>query len=284
MNIAQVIITGYTFDDAKKKIQSQFSCNELRRVPIPMAQNDRYYVCNENGQVFFMKQYSDGVCVTHLRPEMTRAKKPTYFYRISLGHGLQKQFNAPLLVWNTFSGEWHDEITVTCKDGNNSNICLSNLQCEQMRLASFEAPDFFGTIYEQYFKDYVHYLGRLCYDINKDDARDIVANAFIEIMTRVNDAEHLRLLWKLTVRKRLYDYIGRQQRHVEFDTEWMTPTYQQYPEIDFTQFLNRPTEIEVVRMIHSGYSIQDICEIQNRKRTTVSSHLSRAVQKIRQAI
>lgn len=277
-----MIFKAKDLQDAKEKIISISKCKQVNDIPMPSASTRfRYLIC-DNGSIFCLKECNDGIFITERNREKKIPKDGKLRVRLCFN---KKEYQLELarLVWCAFnSGVYDEDIVIAYKNNNPLDVRLDNLK-SYGKPKYKKLPDFSGLTYSLYFKDYCNYCERLYYGIDKEDAKDIVSNTFLEVVDKSDCAEKLRIVWKMYIKKRVLDYFYRKCKHETLEDR-IAFTYDKGIEIDLSAFCHRKTERETIRLMLDGYSIEDISEMKGVSRSTIRSHICRGTKEIQEKI
>lgn len=297
MNLLQAIIQASDYDLARKRILAYDKSKVLKEVPYGNG-----YVMTEKGNLFFMKEVHGTVYVTHTHPLLVKGKSyQDYFYRVQIGGGKYKQYRATNLVWAVFTeSEYDPALVIRCADGNPANLRVDNLErvyevddrstlhkaARKAMAKPIVVPQYGGVLYSKFYEDFVKYMLTLAPDLDYEEARDIVSEAYIATIGHTEDYIVAMHNWKMKIKFLFLDMVRKHNKILTMieETTRYSQTCDQFYEVDLSQYLPNKTQRKVFQLTMQGYEQDEIARILNMPEVVVGQHLNRAVRHIRSII
>lgn len=181
-------------DAALKEMEFRAGC-EVRPVCATPDIRPIYYI-SRKGKAFVSRPYKGYYVLYELTPSKSNGKTPIYYLYTDKGD--HHVFTIERLVYCSFVlGEYKKGLKIYFKDGDVMNFDVSNLRVKNLlnedcaqRMINYMEP------YSKSFNKIVAYIAWII-DIPKEDAQDIVQDAFIDLLARKKElvARNFIKLW-----------------------------------------------------------------------------------------
>lgn len=122
------------------------------------------------------------------------------------------------------------------------------------------------------------------YDIDHQDAQDIVQNAYIEASNSESPKFEFYITWKGRAKWRALDFKHNVRNRCKtdiFSAKGVKTPDKMLFELDLTKFVDRKSEKKVIELYASGMDAHDIAEEIGISQSTARSYLSRGLDNIR---
>ena len=142
----------------------------------------------------------------------------------------------------------------------------------------------------KHISTYVKEFNSLCnlityvYDIDQQDAQDIVQNAYIEASNSESPKFEFYITWKGRAKWRALDFKHNVRNRCKtdiFSAKGVKTPDKTLFELDLTKFVDRKSEKKVIELYASGMDAHDIAEEIGISQSTARSYLSRGLDNIR---
>lgn len=272
-------------DELRKRVQG----TDIQPIPLPYAVGTMTYYISNIGEVFGSQKYKDFYLTKPLKIE-NRYKEGCNI-RVACGNKKYKnEWLHKLMYWTFVAKEYIEDIQLSFKDNNQYNYQLDNITIATPKFPTilYDNLHKLKDVYKSHFLDVTWYARFISMDISFDDAKDIASNTFFEICEHdysYNQAYFVGL-WKSQVKKRVLDFLNYHNKfcNVVFDDseERLHSKDKAIEVLDVTKHLSGNKTRKTIELWLQNETPTDIAKLMNCSLSTVSSCITRNIQKLKQ--
>lgn|GEM_PF-4394626 len=266
-------------DEAQSFIE-KITNEKTAQIPYPMDSSDKSYYITISGKVFFAKTISGKGFV--IQKEHVRRPSSEKFVKLSTGKHREIQVTVAQCLYNSFViGKWLD-VRPCYKNGNKLDYSLDNLVLpfEASQVISSSKMGMYAGLYKSHFERVRLYLSRT-FNLSKEDAEDIVQDAFIHV-TCNRDCEDVLVTWVWYCKQRVKDFIQKRCSLSCFDYD----PYFFNKDFEFPLYDLLPVkrDREILEMRYKGYKNTEIAKILSISKGNVDARISRSLTLIKKIL
>ena len=281
-----VIGNGFFSDteqDALRKMTERSRC-EVRRCVFPTASKIVYYI-SSRGDIYGT-QMVQGKWLTRTKKaaEGGHSKRKNGGLTARMQSGPKREQYLPLewLTYCTFTlKRWEPEpLPLTFINGNPKDVRPENL-----RLLEKQIPPEWSEHMNDYSEIYQHDFNRVCESvkwwcgIDKEDAKDIVQNTFVWLMTDGYREQFNVAIWTYWSRKRGLDFIYRWSlKYAELNEDTHPGSMGVRCEIDLFHLQKGEKRARYLELWAQGHTPTEIAEMTGSTCGNVGSSVTRSIQ------
>lgn len=288
MVLANGFISQTKFD-VIEELRKRIKGKDIQPIPLPYAVETMTYYISDIGEVFGSQKYKDFYVTKPLKIE--NRYKAGCNIRVACGDKKYKnEWLHNLMYWTYVAKGCVEDIQIGFKDNNQYNYQLDNLHIclPKFPQVLHDNMEKLKDVYKSHFLTVAWYARFVSVDISLDDAKDIACNVFYEICKHdyAYSPDYFVGLWKSQVKKRVFEFMDYHNRFcdVVFDDgeERLHSKDKAIEILDITKHLSGNKTRKTIELWLQNETPTDIAKLMNCSLSTVSSCITRNIQKLKQ--
>lgn len=262
---------------------------KIQQIPLPYVVETMTYYISDIGEVFSSQKYKDFYLTKPLKIE--KRYNSGCNIRVALGKRKYKnELLQNLMYWTWIAKDYIEDIEIVFKDNNQYNYKLDNLLLKMNLFQTLHDNLYLlQDVYKLYF---IAVVRDVCYffdDVSLDDAKDIASDSFIELCNKnyAYKSDYFVGLWILKARQRGLDLIKYRSRfddvifndkgeeNIKSENKFIVE------DIDYRKYIKGNQCKKIIELYLQNEKPIDIAKYIGCTPGTVSSHITRSIQKLR---